>query len=60
MGHILLGLKCLQGWGTHKLPGQHVTTLSVKNFPLTSNLSLPSFSLEPFLLVLLLSTCVKS
>jgi len=39
---------------------QHLTTLRVKNFPLTSNLNLPSFHLKPLPLVLLLSTLVKS
>ena len=34
-------------------PFQHLTTLLVKNFPLTSNLNLPSFNLKPFPLVLL-------
>ena len=32
---------------------QHLTILIVKNFPLTSNLNLPSFNLKPFPLVLL-------
>jgi len=39
---------------------QHLTTLIVKNFSLTSNLNLPSFNLKPFPLVLLLSTLSKS
>ena len=39
---------------------QHLTTLSVKNSLLVSNLSLPSFSLIPVALVLPLSTHVKS
>ena len=39
---------------------QHLTTLLVKNFPLTSNLNLPSFNLKLFPLVLLLSTLSKS
>ena len=39
---------------------QHFTILIVKNFPLTSNLNLPSFNLKPFPLVLLLSTLSKS
>ena len=39
---------------------QHLTTLLVKNFPLTSNLNLPSFNLKAFPLVLLLSTLSKS
>ena len=38
---------------------QHLTTCSVKNFPLTLNLNLPSFSLKPFPLVLSLSTQEK-
>jgi len=40
--------------------GQCLTTLMVKNFFLISNLNLPSFSLEPFPLVLSLHTLVKS
>ena len=32
---------------------QHLATLIVKNFPLTSNLNLPSLNLKPFPLVLL-------
>jgi len=36
--------------------GQHLTTVSLKNFPLTSNLNLPSLSLKPFPLVLSQST----
>ena len=40
--------------------GQCFTTLMVKNFFLLSNLNLPSFSLQPFLLVLSLHTLVKS
>ena len=50
-------------WGIHNLSGQlfqHLTTLIVKNFPLTSNLNLPSFNLKPLPLVLLLSTVIKS
>ena len=39
---------------------QHLTTLLEKNFFLTSNLNLPSFSLKPFPLLLSPSTCVKS
>jgi len=39
---------------------QCFTTLMVKNFFLTSNLNLPSFSLESFPLVLSLHTLVKS
>ena len=44
-GPIQPGLKHLQGWGIHSLPGQlfqNITTLIVENFPLLSNLSLPS------------------
>ena len=51
------------GRGTHSLSGQlfqHLTTLRRKNFPLTSNLNLPSFNLKPFPLVLLSSTLSKS
>uniref|UniRef100_A0A669QQB0 Ankyrin repeat domain 61 n=1 Tax=Phasianus colchicus TaxID=9054 RepID=A0A669QQB0_PHACC len=43
------------GQGIHSLSGQlfqHLTTLSVKNFPLMSNLNLPSLNLKPFPLVL--------
>jgi len=39
---------------------QGLTTFRVKNFFLISNLNLPSFSLEPFPLVLSLHTLVKS
>ena len=39
---------------------QHLTTLTVKDFPLTSNLNLPSLNLKPFPLVLLLSTPLES
>jgi len=38
---------------------QHLTSLSVKDFPLTSNLNIPSFILKAFLLILSLSTWVK-
>jgi len=51
------------GRGIHSLSGQlfqHLTTLSVKTFPLTSNLNLLSFNFKPFPLVLLLSTLSKS
>ena len=41
-------------------PFHHLTTLIVKNFPLTSNLNLPSFDLKPFPLVLILATLLKS
>ena len=51
--HIQPGLECLQGWGTHNLLFQGVTTLCVKNF-LISNLSLPCLSLKPFPLVVVL------
>ena len=50
------------GWGIYSLSGQlfqHLTTLIVKNFPLTSNLNLPSLNLKPFPLVLSLSTLSK-
>jgi len=62
-GPIQPGLEYLQGRGIHNLSGslcQHLTTVSVKNFPLTSNLNLLSFNLKPFPLVLLLSTLPKS
>ena len=39
---------------------QCFTTLTVKNFLLISNINLPSFSLQPFPLVLSLHTLVKS
>ena len=39
---------------------QCLTTLTVKNFYLISNLNLPSLSLEPFLLVLSQQTLLKS
>ena len=45
--HIQPGLECLQGWGIHSLLGQPVqcvTTLSVKNFLLISNLNLSCLS----------------
>ena len=63
-GPIQPGLEHLQGWTGHPQPlwaaVQHLTTLIGKNFPLTSNLSLPSFNFKPFPLVLLLSTLSKS
>jgi len=62
-GPIQPGREHLQGWGIHSLSGQlfqHLTTLIVKNFPLISNLNLPSFNLQPFPLLLPLSTLVKS
>lgn len=46
--------------GYHSFYGQlchGLTTLSVKKFPLTSNLNIPLFSLKPFTLILSLSTC---
>jgi len=48
-GPIQPGLEHLQGQGIHSLSGQlfqHLTTLIVKNFPLTSNLNLPSLILD--------------
>jgi len=57
------GLEHLQGQDIHNLSRQlfqYLTTFMVKNFPLTSNLNLPSFNLKPFSLVLLLSTLSKS
>ena len=57
------GLEHLQGWGIHNLSEQlfqHLTALIVKNFPLTSNLNLPSFNLKQFPFVLLLSVLSKS
>ena len=62
-GPIQSGLEHLQGWGIHNLSVQPVPAphhLLVKNFPLTSNLNLPSFKLKPFPLVLLLATLAKS
>jgi len=38
---------------------QSLTALWVESFLLTSNLNIPSFSLKPFHLVLLLSDCVR-
>ena len=60
-GPIQPGLKYLQGCSIHTLSGQPILAPhnSVKNFPLTSNLNLPSFILKPFSLVLSLSTRVK-
>jgi len=47
-GPIQPGLEHLQGWTGHPQPlsaaVQHLTTLMVKNFPLISNLNLPSFN----------------
>ena len=48
-GPIQPGLEHLQGRGIHSLSGQlfqHLTTLIVKNFPLISNINLPSFNLN--------------
>jgi len=47
-GPIQPGLEHHQEWSIHCLSGnpfQHLITLSVKNLPLTSNVSLPSLSL---------------
>jgi len=45
-GPIQPGLEDLQGWGIHSLSGQlfSTSTLIAKNFPLLSNLNLPSFN----------------
>ena len=64
-GPIQPDLEHLQRWTDHSqsLSGQlfqHLTTLIVKNFPLSSNLNLPPFNLKPFPLDLLLSTLSKS
>ena len=51
------------GRGIHSLSGQlfqHLPTLIANNFPLTSNLNLPSFNFTPFPPVLLLSPLSKS
>ena len=56
-------LEHLQGQGIHNLSGQlfqHLATLIVNNFPLTSNLNLPSLNLNPFPLVLPLPSISKS
>ena len=59
-----LGLKCIQERFTHNIAGnrfQCLTTYIVKNFFLISSLNLPSSSLKPFPLVLLLDAlCIKS
>ena len=50
-GLIQPGLEHLQGQGSHSFSGQlcqRLTILSVKNFPLTSDLNPSSFSLKPF------------
>ena len=60
--HIQPGLQCLPGWGIHASLGnlfQCVTTLCMKNFFLISNLNLPCSSLNPFPLILSLSTLVN-
>jgi len=54
-GPIQPGLEHHQGRGIFCPSGQlfqHLTTLIVKNFPLTSNLNLPSFNLKPLVLLL--------
>ena len=45
-GPIQPGLEHLQGQSIHDLSGQHLTTLSVKKSPLTSNLNLSSAQKE--------------
>jgi len=60
-GPIQTGLEQLQGWGTS--PGslcQCLSSLMVKNFFLTFNLNLSSFSLKLLPLVLSLHVLVKS
>ena len=60
---IQSGLEHFQGRASAASLGnlcQCFTTLMVKNFLLISNLNLPSFSLQPFPLVLSLHTLVKS
>ena len=62
-GSMQTGLEHIQGWGTHSSSEQLcqcLTTLWVKNFYLTSNLNLPSFSLKHFSFVLSLLNYVKS
>jgi len=57
------GLEHFQGGASTASLGnlcQCLTTLMVKNFFLISSLNLPSFSLEPFPLVLSLHSLVKS
>jgi len=59
---IQLSLECFQGWGTHNLSGQqnqHLTAHGVKNFFLTPNLNLPSFSLKLCTRILSLSGCIR-
>ena len=61
-GPIHPGLKHLQAWNIHSLseqPVQHLTNLSIKNFPMTSNLNLPSLSLKRFYLGLSVYLCKK-
>lgn len=52
---------CFQGWGLHQLSGQSFPFLyySYKNVFLVSSLNLPSFSLRPLPLVLLLQVLLK-
>ena len=60
-GPIQPGLEHLRG-GAPQLCGQQcqrLTALSVRNFPLTSDPTLPFFSLKPLPLILSLSDCVK-
>ena len=48
-GPIQPGLEHFQGWSIHSLSGQpfqHFTTILEKNFPLISNLNLPSLNLK--------------
>ncbi|KAK4805635.1 hypothetical protein QYF61_009861 [Mycteria americana] len=55
-------LKCFQGWGTYHLSGQPVRVFHhphCKHFFLISSLNLPSFSLKPLPLVLLLQALLK-
>ena len=63
-GPIQPGLEHLQGWTGHPQPLRAAVAAPhhshTKELPLTSNLSLPTFKLKPFPLVLLLSTLSKS
>ena len=61
-GPIQPGLEHFQWWSIHSLSGQPVPAPhhSVKNFPLTSNLNLPSLSLKPSHLVLSLTAHEKN
>ena len=55
-------LESLQGWDINHITGnlfQCLTTLTVKDFFLISNLNLPSLSLKPLPLVLLPQTLKK-